>query len=312
MRSDSTNYPTVRRFATTMFVGAALFAACDQAAGPAPRGSPRGPTHTISAVDVSSLDGTVLDPPCVPAFVLDTWTLSADCTTMVTIQIPPGGTVEGNGHTITAVDPPLGFRGAVLKASSGSTANVNNLGVTTSLTDAYGCFDGDDRLRGILFDGASGNITNSRVITIKRGLSSGCQEGNGIEVRNFDGTGTKTVVIDNNVVRDYQKNGITANGDLAVTITSNTVQGAGRVDYIAQNGIQFGFRATGDVRGNSITDNFYTGCSNRDAAKTGCTPYVAAGLLLYDIDPSSVRRSTNTFINDQFNVLLVTHQSLDS
>ena len=311
MRSDWTNYPTVRRFATTMFVGAALLVACDQAAGPASRGSPRGPTHTISGVEVSSLDGTVLDPPCLPVFA-PTWTLLADCTTMVTIQIPPGGTVEGNGHTITAVDPPLGFHGAVLKGSSGSTANVNNLGVTTSLTDAFGCFGGDDRLRGILFDGVSGNITNSRIITIKRGLSSGCQEGNGIELRNFDGTGVKTVMIDNNVVRDYQKNGITANGDVAVTITSNTVQGAGRVDYIAQNGIQFGFGATGTVVGNSITDNFYTGCSNRDAAKTGCTPYVAAGLLLYDIDPSTVRRSNNTYRNNQFNVLLVTHQSLDS
>ena len=295
----------------TILSGAALLVACDQAAGPVPRGSPLGPTRTISAADVSSLDGTLLEPPCVPVFA-PTWTLIGDCTTDVTIQIPPDGAVEGNGHTIRAIDPPLGFRGAVLKASSGSTANVNNLGVTTSLTDAYGCFGGDDRLRGILFDGASGNITNSRVITIKRGLSSGCQEGNGIEVRNFDGTGTKTVVIDNNVVRDYQKNGITANGDVAVTITSNTVQGAGRVDYIAQNGIQFGFGATGTVVGNSITDNFYTGCSNRDAAKTGCTPYVAAGLLLFDIDPSSIRRSSNTFINDQFNVLLVTHQSLDS
>ncbi|HVH67975.1 MAG TPA: right-handed parallel beta-helix repeat-containing protein [Gemmatimonadales bacterium] len=229
----------------------------------------------------------------------------------MTILIPDGGTVEGNGHTITALDPPLGFRGPELK-SSGNTANVNNVGITTSLSDAFGCMGGDDRLRGIVFDGASGNITNNRVITIKRGLSSGCQEGNGIEIRNSANVGVPMVLIDNNVVRDYQKNGITANGAVSVTITNNVIQGAGRVDYIAQNGIQFGFGATGQVSGNSITDNFYTGCSHQDAAKTGCTPFVAAGLLLFDIDPSAIRRSNNTFINDQFNVLLVTHQSFDS
>src|SRR5207237_8646273 len=148
-----------------------------------------------------------------------------------------GGSVEGNGHTITAMDPPGGFRGAVLK-SSAATANVDNVGISTSLTDAYGCFGGDDRLRGILFDASSGSITNNRVITIKRGLSNGCQEGNAIEIRNFSGMGVRTVLIDNNVVRDYQKNGITANGDAADPHTTNTGKVAGRAAYNAQNGNQ--------------------------------------------------------------------------
>src|SRR5437588_9945138 len=112
--------------------------------------------------------------------------------------------------------------------------------------------------------------------------------------------GVRTVLIDNNVVRDYQKNGITANGDVAATITNNSVQGAGRVDYIAQNGIQFGSGATGQVSGNSMTDNVYTGCSHQDAAKTGCTPVVAAGLLLVDIDPRASRRGEHGLSNDQF------------
>src|SRR5207253_899281 len=88
------------------------------------------------------------------------------------------------------------------------TISAVDVGISTSLTDAYGCFGGDDRLRGILFDASSGSITNNRVITIKRGLSNGCQEGNAIEIRNFSGMGVRTVLIDNNVVRDYQKNGI--------------------------------------------------------------------------------------------------------
>ncbi len=48
---------------------------------------------------------------------------------------------------------------------------------------------------------------------------------------------------------------------------------------------------------------------------TDCTMYttiVTAGLLLYDVYASAIRRSHNTYSNNQFNVLLVTHQSLDS
>ncbi len=277
----------------TILSGAALLVGCDRARERAmPTAPPLAGGPRMSALDVS------LDPPCVPAFVAGVWTLFADCTTYTTIFIPDGNTLDGNGHTITALDPPGGFQGPVLRnAPGGTVANVINLGLTASLAGTFGCMGGDNRLRGILFDGASGNVRNNAVVTIKRGLSSGCQEGNGIEIRNIDGTGTKMVLIDHNV---------------AATITSNLIQGAGRVDYIAQNGIQFGVGATGQVSDNSITDNFYTGCSHQDAAKTGCIPFVAAGLLLFDIDPSSIRRSSNTFINDQFNVLLVTHQSLDS
>src|SRR5256885_10647383 len=110
-------------------------------------------------------------------------------------------------------------------------------------------------------------------------------------------------------IRDYKVTGVQT---CALPISASTVQGVGPVSYIAQNGVQFGFGAAGEVSGNTISDNFYTGCSHRDAAKTGCTPYVSAGLLLYDIDPSTVRRSNNMYRNNQFNVLLVTHQSLDS
>src|SRR5947208_82886 len=124
---------------------------------------------------------------CVFITVGTTMTLVADCMTDSTIFVPNGFTLDGNGHKITAVDPPLDhFRGAVVK-NLGTSANVVNLIVTASSL-ANVCDAGDDRLRGILFDGASGSITNNNVIDINQGIS-GCQEGNGIEVRNapFDG-----------------------------------------------------------------------------------------------------------------------------
>jgi len=250
---------------------------------------------------------------CTFTTVETTMTLNADCTTDATILIPYGFTLDGADHKITAVDPPGGhFLGAVVK-NEGSTAHVKNLTVTASGLSNV-CDDGDNRLRGILFDGASGSITHNTVVNINQG-PSGCQEGNGIEVRvaPFDGThpGTKIVIISGNTVTNYQKNGITANGDVSATITDNVVTGVGPVDYIAQNGIQVGFGGAGEIRGNTIIGNWYTGCSNQDAAKTGCTPWVSAGLLLYNIEAKLAKHSNNQFRDNQFNLLLVNSQSLN-
>jgi parallel beta-helix repeat protein len=189
-----------------------------------------------------------------------TMKLDADCTTDATIFIPNGFTLNGNGHTITGIDPPGDhFRGAVVQ-NGGATANVRNLTVTVSGL-ANVCDNGVDRLRGILFEGASGSIMNSKALNINQG-ASGCQEGNGIEARNepFDGThpATKVVKILNNVVTAYQKTGIIGNGDVSVIVRDNTVTGLGPVNYIGQNGIQLGFGALGSVVENNVSGNEYT------------------------------------------------------
>ncbi|MEM2760176.1 MAG: hypothetical protein QXU32_11185 [Nitrososphaerales archaeon] len=160
---------------------------------------------------------------CTFTTVGTTMELDEDCTTDVTILIPNGFTLDGNGHTITAVDPEGNhFVGAVVK-NQGETAHVKNLRVKVmNLADT--CDDGVARLRGIMFEGASGSITNNVVMDINQG-NSGCQEGNAIEVRNepFDGThpSTKTVMISGNTVTKYQKTGILANGDVYVIVTDN-------------------------------------------------------------------------------------------
>ena len=61
-----------------------------------------------------------------------------------------------------------------------------------------------------------------------------------------------------NIVSDYQKNGITANGPVNATITGNTVTGDGPINYIAQNGIQVGYGASAHVQRNTVYGNFYT------------------------------------------------------
>ncbi len=218
-----------------------------------------------------------------------TMTLQSDCTTDQTILVPDGKTLDGNRHSITAVDPVGGhFLGAVLR-NQGEIANVRNVTVTTSgLMDA--CDAGADRLAGIQFDHAAGSITNNIVVGIKQG-ASGCQEGNAIDVRNspFDGshTGLKSVTVSGNTISDYQKTGIVANGDVLATITNNTVTGSGPINYIAQNGVQVGFGGSATIKGNTVSGNWYTPASD-----------VACGILLYQA--TGVKASSNTlFANER-------------
>src|SRR5205085_1914744 len=152
---------------------------------------------------------------------------------------------------------PFHFVGGVVQ-NGGAVANVTNLKVTASgLADA--CDAGADRLRGILFDGASGSINGNQVFNLNQG-ASGCQEGNAVEVRNFGSSPTTVrVSIDGNTLTNYQKTGIVANGNVDAAITDNTVTGGPPLSYIARNGIQVGFGATGMVKRNTVSGNSYTG-----------------------------------------------------
>ena len=186
--------------------------------------------------------------------------LTSDLTVTETYMIPDGYTLDGHGHTITAVDPVGGhFKGAVVM-NEGTTANVTHLTVKASgLTTGYG---GADRLRGIMFEGASGSISHCTVIGINKG-ASGSQEGNAIEVRNapFDGThpNTVNVTIEHNKIFDYQKTGIVCNGDVNVDVNHNTVGESFTQEYLAANSIQLGFGALGKVEHNKIDGNQWEG-----------------------------------------------------
>ncbi len=122
------------------------------------------------------------------------------------------------------------------------------------------------------------------------------------------------ITVKDNRISNYGKNGVTVNCELATGhITGNTVTGRGELpvgDY-CQNGIQLGWGATGEVRDNTMTDHWYL-CSKRDAAQGLCTAWWATGLLLYDVEPGLVKhaKNDNTFMRNQFDVLVVSSQSL--
>lgn len=196
--------------------------------------------------------------------------LKSDCASDLPLVVPDGFTFDGAGRVLTAVDAADGhFAGAVLR-NRGATMHVRNLTVTTdSLADV--CDSGADALRGVLFEGASGSVTDSEVRGLRQGGDAGgCQEGHGIEVRNLGpGEDVQKVDVLRNHVAGYQKTGILAVGRVDVTVADNVLDGGGPTGAIARNGIQLDSGATGRVTGNHVDGNAYTGAD-----------YFASGILV--------------------------------
>lgn len=212
---------------------------------------------------------------CTFTTVDTTMTLDGDCTTDTTIFVPNGMTLDGNDYTITAVDPTGGhFVGAVVQ-NGGVVASVRNLVITASeLSDV--CDSGTSRLRGIMFDGASGSIMHNTVRDLTQ-TGSGCQEGNSIEVRNapFDGTHPNTLLVQvaQNTVTNFMKGGIVASGDVNVNVHNNTVGASANQSTLVANSIQLGFGALGKVTANNVAGNQWCGSSE----------VIATAILIYSV-----------------------------
>jgi len=241
-------------------------------------------------VDNVTLASSVTTSACGFSVRGTTMSLLADCTTDHTILVPNGFTLEGDGQSITAVNPGVGhFLGAVVEGD-GASANVNNLTVTARNL-ATACDTFPDSLAGIRLDGAAGSITNNTVTGLQQGTAGdGCQEGNAIEVRNTAGAGTPAVTVTGNTVTSYQKTGVLVKGPVSAVVTGNTITGYGPSVLIAQNGIQVSAGATAHLGNNTISDNFYTPKS-----------YQACGVLIYQAGGLLIDK-TNTYTDNEKDV----------
>ena len=100
-----------------------------------------------------------------------------------------------------------------------------------------------------------------------------------------------TGTVSGNDIYDYQKNGVAVTGDRrAVQVLNNTVTGRGHIGTITQNGVVILDEATALIKGNRISDNWYT-------PATGWTAY---GLLI--IDAKGVKQQSNSFLDNQANL----------
>jgi len=183
--------------------------------------------------------------------------------------------------------------------------NINNIAVDGSNNGLSGC---STDLVGIYYQNASGTVNHVTARYQELGPAYfGCQDGLAIYAQSGYGTGgTATVTIEDSMVHDYDKNGITADGSGTVaTISSNYIVGIGATTLIGQNGIQMSFGARGKITANTVTDDVYVNSS--DCYPDNC--YSATGILLYDSGGTSanpVTINTNTVSNTQGGIVAYT------
>jgi PKD repeat protein len=155
--------------------------------------------------------------------------------------------------------------------------NVDDVVIHNLTVDGAGKGNSNYRFIGIAMYQAGATLKDLEVLNVQDTPFSGMQHGTGIYAW-ADGTGiSHDVIVQDCLVEDFQKNGITLSGsDLNVEVTGCTVQGKGPTDVTAQNGIQVSHGASG-----SITENMVSGCSYIGDvwAASGILPYFADGVL---------------------------------
>ncbi len=197
------------------------------------------------------------------------------------VTVPPGGlvqnTVDLDGGLPTA---------AQLLITGGATVNIKNLTIDGTGNNVQTC--GLDPV-GVLFQNGSGSIKSSAVVNqVLPAGYTGCQSGLAIYAESGNG-GVSTVTIQNNVVQNFDKNGITADdaGTTAI-IMNNTVIGQGSWDGAGQNSIQVAFNAVARVSNNVVGDDIW------GPDQLGDTGDAATGILIYDTPGVSITANNIT------------------
>jgi hypothetical protein len=188
---------------------------------------------------------------------------------MITISVSPafactntGFFRDGINMTAAVINPTSAVTGTLNASGCNIGVYIDNVDATIDTAEIWGA-----NYFGVLVNGdvniVSASITNSTIHDIGESPLNGSQHGAGIYFRSFFLTGSASGTISGNTITNYQKGGIVTNGQgVNVAITDNVVTGQGRVNYIAQNGIQVGYGASASVMRNTVTGNAYTGVNN--------------------------------------------------
>jgi hypothetical protein len=146
----------------------------------------------------------------------------------------------------------------------------------------------DSNQYGVFVDGnMSGNlkvdVSNSEIYNIGNHVGgvftpNGSQTGIGVYYYGSGTVGSVSGKINNNEIYEYQKGGVAVNGDKAsANVSDSQVTGLDPVTFIAQNGIQFGYGASGQAMKNTVNGNSYTG---PDWTSTGILVFEASNVVV--------------------------------
>lgn len=187
------------------------------------------------------------------------------------VSIGAGNPLEitGEGTDKTFVTGVAGTAGPIIDVANAGQVTIEDLTVDGGSALAGGV------VWGIRFDQTDGAIRDTRVLNIRD--ASGASQGIAIRVQSAGAT--TQVEVDDNLVQNFTRAGINANGiGVDAEIHGNTVMGPLPPKVWAPNGIQVARGAVAHVEGNQVHD----ATSPVPAAGAG------SGILLFCAGPSTV------------------------
>jgi nitrous oxidase accessory protein NosD len=173
---------------------------------------------------------------------------------------------------------------AIIVVQDATDVDIRNVtvdGVNNGITECAPDFIG------VFYRNASGEVSRVAVRNVKLSVSlNGCQSGDAILVQSGGG-GASVVDIEDSSFHDYQKNGITANEiGTQVRIEGNVVTGIGATTGAAQNGIQIGFGAGGNIVRNTVANHVWSPCVSLQSCDV-----TADDILVFQSDNVGVERN---------------------
>ncbi len=204
----------------------------------------------------------------------------------------------GSGVGSTIIQPPAasmtkyfttsGNNYPILFVENSDAVNISNLTV-----DGLGKGNINYRFMGVGYHDAGGAVSNCEVKDIRETPISGTQHGNGIYAY-VDALPNRTLDVTNCWVHGFQKGGITLNGvGLTAHVNGCNVEGYGPASFIAMNGIQIGFGATGSIINNQVSGCNYTGAG-----------WISAAMLLYN-PAGTITTKHNTVTESQTGIYYI-------
>lgn len=177
----------------------------------------------------------------------------------------------GSGRAVTEIVPPVALMNQPFLPArlERPIIGVDSLGTNVIVdgftVDGEGAGNTHGNMVGVQYFKGSGIVRNNTIKRIRPTPFGGSQTNAGILVNHaFPAVYNHTVEIHDDSVYDFGKTGIVCNHPGVVgNVHDNVVIGQGPVGagFAAQNGIQFGFGATGTVSNNHIEGFSYTGGS---------------------------------------------------
>jgi hypothetical protein len=145
----------------------------------------------------------------------------------------------------------------IILVNGAAAVNIENLevnGLASGVTSGL-----DAPLYGIFYTDASGTISGTTVTNVELSTALfGMQYGRAIFVQS-DNSPASNVVIENNIINNYDKCGIDCeDAGTTCNISGNTLSGIGPNTLIAQNGIEVLFGASATIGNNNVSANSYS------------------------------------------------------